>query len=57
MFQDLSEIFDVKELATIASKFIESVHFSQNLKYLNTEKLLLMRKLVDSELFLQQGSK
>ncbi len=55
MFQDLGLIFDIKELSGIASRFIESVQYGENLKLMNMEKLQLIHKLVCSELFLQQG--
>jgi hypothetical protein len=57
MFQDLGQIFDIKELSGIAARFIESVQYGENLKLMNMEKLLLIHKLVCSDYFLNPGIK
>eukprot|EP01114_Cavostelium_apophysatum_P014920 TRINITY_DN3977_c0_g1_i2.p1 TRINITY_DN3977_c0_g1~~TRINITY_DN3977_c0_g1_i2.p1 ORF type:complete len:1173 (+),score=379.10 TRINITY_DN3977_c0_g1_i2:1536-5054(+) len=57
MFQDLGQIFDIRELSDIACKFIESVQYSDSLKLLNLEKLSLIQKLISAELFLNEDSR
>jgi hypothetical protein len=51
----LAQIFDIKELSEIAKKFIGSAQYGESLKYINTEKLFLLQKLVTGDLFMQDG--
>lgn len=55
MFQDLGQIFAIQELSDIAKKFLLSIQYSEGMKLRNKEKLILLQKIVSSDLFLHQG--
>jgi hypothetical protein len=56
IFGDLEKIFSITERSKIASDFINCVAYDESRKLLNMEKLALMYNLVESDLFLHEGS-
>eukprot|EP01133_Synstelium_polycarpum_P010994 gene10994-12806_t len=57
MFSDLGELFSLEERADIARRFIDSVRFDESLRLLNMEKMHVIHKLVEGDLFLQPSSR
>jgi hypothetical protein len=56
IFNDLEKIFVISERTKIAIDFIDSVKFDETRRLLNLEKLMLILNLVESELFLKDGT-
>ncbi|GAM22716.1 hypothetical protein SAMD00019534_058910 [Acytostelium subglobosum LB1] len=57
LFTDLGQLFSISERASIAIDFINSVRFDESLRLLNMEKMNVMLRLVEGELFLHRESR
>ncbi len=56
IFTDLEKIYNITERSKIAINFINSVNYDESRKLLNLEKLQLILNLVESDLFLHDGT-
>ncbi|EGG21230.1 SH3 domain-containing protein [Cavenderia fasciculata] len=57
MFSDLGQLFSIEERSEIAKNFIDSVRFDESLRLLNMEKMNVILKLTEGDLFLQNSSR
>eukprot|EP01132_Coremiostelium_polycephalum_P004848 gene4848-6043_t len=57
MFSDLGQLFSIEERSEIAKNFVDSVRFDEGFKILNMEKMNVILKLTEGDLFLQPTSR